>query len=553
MTLIFRTKDLTDIATKYKNQRLLDLTIYRRPDQTITMTADQFTSDELAMLEELNKGKLDAASARLVKRIAAFRRIAVNPTGIRPGKLEALAACIKAMLEPTEHRWVFTEAEDGHYVAWFVSSVSYNPPDRGRPAICAVELVAYRQHQQVRKVIHYTRDHLQKKTVAELLSCRGVIVENADMVKSLNKEVIMHGAMTGLTGSQFLAYDMGYLCESHYSADIISLERDGQPDRVVMDDEDDECRRKHGTERGERDSQIFTNKYWEKGRSEDEQEEVDDGFVALPIQPYLKVFNFRLHKFVEVHADSLKPYTYTKDLANKLVLPKETKDLISLLLRSVDDLLEDIVRGKTGGVITLATGHPGTGKTLTAEVFAEEIKKPLYAVQCSELGTDETELEERLNKVLERSMRWKAILLLDEADVYVRERGFDLHQNAIVGVFLRVLEYYRGVLFLTSNRQTTIDDAIMSRCSAWIQYDYPTGTALKEHWEVLSKQFEVPLTQRHIEAIMAEFPIISGRTIKNMLKLARVMAKQQDGHVGVETLKCAAKFLKVETNKSKAS
>src|SRR6185295_19284784 len=104
-----------------------------------------------------------------------------------------------------------------------------------------------------------------------------------------------------------------------------------------------------------------------------------------------------------------------------------------------------IVAGKTGGTIVFCTGEPGTGKTLTGEVFSEVIKRPLYVVQCSQLGTDEEELEKQLKKVLRRAQRWGAILLIDEADVYVRERGDDIQQNAIVGVFLRVLEYYRGI------------------------------------------------------------------------------------------------------------
>jgi len=547
MNLTFRAKDLTAVATKHNNERLLELAAYRQPDNFIVLTADQFTEAELATLEELYKGRTDAGSVKLIKKIASFRRIARDPSGIKPAKLEALAAAVKALVEPTENRWLFSESPDGHLIPWFLYDVSYNPPDRGRPATCTLGLVAYRQHQRVSSLVHFSRDNLQKKTVSTLLAERGLALETPALVAALHKEATIHDAMRGLTGSQFFAHDTGFDCEEGYRETLVSMERDGQPDRVVMDDENDECRRK-GNNREDNDSELYTNKYWEKGRSRDDsREELDDGFVVLPTQPYLKVFNFRLQTFVEIHADNLVPYAYTKDLAKKLVLPKETKDLVGLLMRSVDDLLDDIVRGKTGGVIVLATGHPGTGKTLTAEVFAEEIQKPLYAVQCSELGTDEEELEKRLNTVLERSMRWRAILLLDEADVYVRARGEDLHQNAIVGVFLRVLEYYRGVLFLTSNRQTIIDDAIMSRVSAWLQYGYPTGEALLEHWRVLSDQFKVDMTPGQVSHMAKAFPVISGRTIKNMLKLARMMAMSQGVAMSTDTLKYAAGFLKMET------
>lgn len=59
---------------------------------------------------------------------------------------------------------------------------------------------------------------------------------------------------------------------------------------------------------------------------------------------------------------------------------------------------------------------------------------------------------------------WKAVLLLDEADVYLesRERG-DLTRNSLVSIFLRALEYFQGLLFLTTNRVGTFGDALISR------------------------------------------------------------------------------------------
>ena len=59
--------------------------------------------------------------------------------------------------------------------------------------------------------------------------------------------------------------------------------------------------------------------------------------------------------------------------------------------------------------------------------------------------------------------------LLDEADVFVLERGLDLVQNAIVAEFLRTLEYFDGLLFLTTNRMNGVDEAILARCAAVIE------------------------------------------------------------------------------------
>jgi len=277
----------------------------------------------------------------------------------------------------------------------------------------------------------------------------------------------------------------------------------------------------------------------------------DADVVVTPVHPYIKVFDLGRHHFVLTHVRNLTLYVYDETAASKLVLDERTKSLITILVEGSSEVMEDIVKGKTGGTIVIATGPPGTGKTLTAEVFAEEIQKPLYVVQCSQLGTDEEKVENQLQKVLARASRWSAILLIDEADVYVHARGSDIQQNAIVGVFLRVLEHYRGVLFLTSNRSTVIDDAIMSRATAWIRYEYPTREQLAAIWDVLSKQYEMPMNGGTIRGLVNDFPKISGRNVKNLLKLGRMLHKRdpKKNKIDAELFQYVSNFLdlKAET------
>src|SRR5262249_32595127 len=113
------------------------------------------------------------------------------------------------------------------------------------------------------------------------------------------------------------------------------------------------------------------------------------------------------------------------DLATKLVLPEETTQLVDMLV-SNRGFFRDIVAGKSGGSIILCAGPAGVGKTLTAEVYSESKERALYSVQCSQLGLTPGELEGELHKIFARAQRWHAILLLDEADVYVMKRGTDL-------------------------------------------------------------------------------------------------------------------------------
>ena len=92
------------------------------------------------------------------------------------------------------------------------------------------------------------------------------------------------------------------------------------------------------------------------------------------------------------------------------------------------------------------------------------------SVQAAQLGIAADKIEESLAHILNLGNRWNAVVLLDEADVYISERGHDLAQNAIVAAFLRVLENHTSTVFLTTNRIGMVDDAIASRCLARIDY-----------------------------------------------------------------------------------
>jgi AAA+ superfamily predicted ATPase len=121
---------------------------------------------------------------------------------------------------------------------------------------------------------------------------------------------------------------------------------------------------------------------------------------------------------------------------------------------------DDLIAGKGNGLIMLLHGGLGTSKTLTAESVAEIAEMPLYNVTCGDIGTRLKEVEKYLQTVLVLGKAWNCVLLLDEADVFLEERTLsDLERNSLASVFLRTLEYYNGILILTSNRVGTFDEA----------------------------------------------------------------------------------------------
>lgn len=216
----------------------------------------------------------------------------------------------------------------------------------------------------------------------------------------------------------------------------------------------------------------------------------------------------------------------------RLVLEPSKKELIQALvtvhLKTVAP--SDVIEDKGAGLIVLLHGPPGTGKTLTAESVAALAGKPLYRITCGDMGTDPERVEKYLESSLYVGTMWGCVVLLDEADVFLEARTqTDLVRNALVSVFLRVLEYYEGILILTSNRVGTFDEAFKSRMQ------------LAVHYPTLGKRERTKIWQNFIEALEeAEVPInkdeirwevdrlaeqeLNGRQIRNTIKTARQLA-----------------------------
>jgi SpoVK/Ycf46/Vps4 family AAA+-type ATPase len=111
-----------------------------------------------------------------------------------------------------------------------------------------------------------------------------------------------------------------------------------------------------------------------------------------------------------------------------------------------------------------------------------------FQISAGELGQDAKKLEEQLSTIFRLAHHWNAILLLDEADVFVQSRSFINSHNALVSVFLRTLEYYQGIMILTTNRVKDIDNAIQSRISMALHYR-PLGlNTRKTIWESFLKK-----------------------------------------------------------------
>ena len=152
--------------------------------------------------------------------------------------------------------------------------------------------------------------------------------------------------------------------------------------------------------------------------------------------PFVLGFSLLSKKWCRFVIDYVMELELNAEAFNQLIIADSHKELIQAMVESHvegDDSFDDFIQGKGKSLIFLLHGAPGVGKTLTAESIADYTKRPLYTVSSGELGTDPAEVEEKLTHVLDLATTWKAVVLLDEADVFLQQRsGSDVKRNALV-------------------------------------------------------------------------------------------------------------------------
>lgn len=295
----------------------------------------------------------------------------------------------------------------------------------------------------------------------------------------------------------------------------------------------------------------------------------EDQLYLLPVR--VQGFDIRRKSWETFDVRKLEEIQFDEHAWDHLVLNKATKALVKGLVNvttatnTSKEVFSDVITGKGGGLIALLHGPPGTGKTLTAEAVAEDLKRPLYVLSSLELSTDPATLEKKLGDVLRLATTWDAVVLIDEADVFLEQRSLhELERNALVSVALRVLEYHRGVLFLTTNRIQAFDEAFLSRFSIAVKYpdldvdarltiwrkffelagcelwggNGQSGDGRQSPEEYVKLEGHEPQCYVSLADLkeLAAKPF-NGRTIKNLVRTAQALAMSSDEPLSLEHVK----------------
>ena len=259
-------------------------------------------------------------------------------------------------------------------------------------------------------------------------------------------------------------------------------------------------------------------------------------------------FNMQSKKWEELELARISEVSWNKEAFESLVVEPTTKTLIGALVMQQLERQKGtfLIAGKGQGLIVLLHGGPGTGKTFTAETVAEIAEKPLYRVTCGDLGTEPTDVEKYLESVLYLGKIWDCVVLLDEADVSLEERSIEnLARKALISVFLRVLEYYEGILILTSNRVGTFDESFKSRIQLALHYEKLKLNDRRTIWENFIRRLQ------KVEEVGIDFDDLArnelnGRQIRNAITTARQFARHREKDLDYvdlqQVIKIALKF-----------
>ncbi len=236
-----------------------------------------------------------------------------------------------------------------------------------------------------------------------------------------------------------------------------------------------------------------------------------------------------------------------------LILPPDIKKQIVEIIEAVSaqgTVFRDWGFGrkfnKGRGLSALFDGEPGTGKTLSAEVIAAELGLSLMRVNVANVVSKYIgETEKNLTRVFAEARGSQSILLFDEADSLFSKRvevkqANDRFANMEVNVLLQLIERYDGLVMLTTNLKTSLDNALERRLSFKINFPFPDAPMRATIWRQLLPE-TAPLTDDiDFEALGESFEL-SGGSIKNAVLRAAYRAAAQHLPLGMDLFEEAAK------------
>ncbi len=188
------------------------------------------------------------------------------------------------------------------------------------------------------------------------------------------------------------------------------------------------------------------------------------------------------------------------------------------------------------GYKALFHGPPGTGKTLTAGLFGKLANVDVYRVDLSMVISKYIgETEKNLEKVFAKAEHKNWILFFDEADALFGKRtsisdAHDKYANQEIAYLLQRLEDYNGLVILSSNMRSNVDEAFGRRLQSIIHFPVPKSSERVKLWQQSFSNYSVFADDVNIDWIAEKFELAGGSII-NIVQYASLMSLNRDENI----------------------
>ncbi len=203
--------------------------------------------------------------------------------------------------------------------------------------------------------------------------------------------------------------------------------------------------------------------------------------------------------------------------------------------------------GKGLGMSALFSGPPGTGKTMAAGLIARDLGVELYQVDISKIVSKWIgETEKNLAALFDAAEAGHAVLLFDEADALFGKRtevrsSNDRYANQEVNFLLQRLESFAGIVLLTTNHETAIDEAFRRRLSMHVQFPMPDVDERVKLWEAMIPAAAPRAKNLGFDRLADEF-VMSGGYIRNAVLRAAFLAAAEEAPISANHMMRAAQL-----------
>jgi hypothetical protein len=243
-------------------------------------------------------------------------------------------------------------------------------------------------------------------------------------------------------------------------------------------------------------------------------------------------------------ANKITPRFRWKDI----VLPEDQLNLLREIIETVRGRPKVLDSWEVGrklassrGVTALFSGPPGTGKTMAAEIIADELGLDLYKIDLSTVVSKYIgETEKNIERIFKEAERSNAILFFDEADALFGKRSevrdsHDRYANIEISYLLQRMEAYDGVTILATNLRGNLDEAFTRRLQFAVNFPFPEAEDRQRIWHTLFPD-GVPRAPDLDFDYLAEHFRLAGGNIRNIIVSAAYLAAADGDRVTMEHL-----------------